>query len=80
MNAIVMTLARMASVKAVKRELQARGLKSAHIEPRVISMAARAYLQEHPELIEQAAETVQQVPALRKMAERHERDRARIRE
>jgi hypothetical protein len=77
MNATVMTLARFNAVKIVTRQMQAQGLKVQYIERRVIVSAADSYLSEHPELIEQAAETVRNVPQLRTLAERYERWRKR---
>ena len=75
MSATVMAVARLAAIKAVKRDMQARGLKSAHVECRAIVSAATAYLREHPELLEQAAETVRLDPELRTLAAREERKR-----
>jgi hypothetical protein len=73
MHATIITLARLAAVKAVKRAMQAQGLKPAHVERRIITAAATDYLRDHPELIAQAAETVRKVPQLRTLAEREER-------
>ena len=75
MNAVVMTVARLAAINAVKRNMQAEGLKVAHVERRIIVSVARDYLCDHPELIEQATETVREVPQLRTLAEREERRR-----
>jgi 7-keto-8-aminopelargonate synthetase-like enzyme len=58
MSAVIMILAQQAAIKAVKREFQAQGLKPTHIEHKTIVAAANDYLRDHPELIEQAAETV----------------------
>jgi hypothetical protein len=77
MNATIVTLARHAAIKAVKRDIQAQGVRVASVEQRVIVAAASAYLREHPELIEEAAETVRKVPQLRTLAEREERQRRR---
>jgi Copper resistance protein ScsC N-terminal domain len=77
MNATTMTLAKFAAIKAVKREIQARGLRVSSVAQRVIVAAARDYLRDHPELIEEAAETVRKVPQLRTLAEREERQRRR---
>jgi hypothetical protein len=73
MNATIITVARLAAIKAVKREKQACGLKVAYIERRVIAAAAHDYLRNHPELLEEAAETVRTVPELRTLAARAER-------
>jgi hypothetical protein len=70
-----MTVAKLAAMKAVKRDMQARGLRFAHIEHQTIVSAACMYLRDHPDLIEQAAETVRKVPQLRTLAEREERRR-----
>ena len=77
MNATIMTLAKLAAIKAVERELRAQGKRIPQIEVAFINQAATAYLREHPELIAQAAETVRTVPAFRKIAEREERARQR---
>lgn len=75
MSALVVTIAKLAAINAVKRNMQAQGLKVAHVERRIIVSVARDYLCDHPELIEQAAETVRKVPQLRTLAERDERRR-----
>ena len=75
MSAVVMTVAKLAAIKAIKCEMQAHGLKPAHIERSIIVSAASIYLNDHPQLIEQAAETVRKVPQLRTLAEREERRR-----
>jgi hypothetical protein len=46
-----------------------------NIERKIIVSAANYYLDDHPELIEGAAETVRRVPELRKIAEREARER-----
>ena len=69
----VMTLAKFMAVNVVKRNMQARGLKPAHIERWIIVAEARDYLRDHPELIEHAAETVRKDRKLRTLAERIER-------
>ena len=70
MSATIMTVAKLAAIKAVKRQMQAQGLKLAHIERQTIMSAANIYLRDHPELIEQATETVRKVPQLRTLYER----------
>jgi len=77
MNATIITLAKLAAIKAVKRDIQAQGGKPAYIERQIMVAAANTYLREHPELIEEAAETVRKVPQLRTLAEREERQRRR---
>jgi hypothetical protein len=76
-NATIMTIARQLAIKAVKRDMQAQGLKVVHVECRIITAAARDYLRDHPKLIEVAVETVRKVPELRTLYERHERWRRR---
>jgi len=70
MNATIMTTAKLAAIKAIKRDLQAQGLKPVHIERHIIVSVADTYLREHPELLEEAAEIVRKVPQLRTLAER----------
>ena len=75
MSATVMSVARLIAIKAIKRSMQAQGLKLAHIERQIIVSAAGKYLDEHPALLERAAETVQSHPKLRTLAKREERQR-----
>jgi hypothetical protein len=74
MNATIITLATRSAIKAVERDIRAQGLRVTFVERRVI-LAAANYLREHPELFEEAAETVRNVPQLRTLAEREERQR-----
>ena len=73
MNATIMTTARLMAFKAVKRNMQAQGLKLAHVEKHIIVSHAHKYFDEHPELIEEAAKTVRKVPQLRTLAAQSER-------
>ena len=73
MNVTVMTLARYYARKEVLRNLGYRALR--HIESADLTRLANAHLASHPELIERAEKTVHRDPALRRMAERHERER-----
>jgi hypothetical protein len=77
MNATTIILARRSAIKAVERDIRAQGLRVTSVERRFILAAANSYLSEHPELIEEAAETVRKVPQLRTLAEREERQRRR---
>jgi hypothetical protein len=79
MNATIMTMARLAAIRAVKRDIQAQSGRAARVELATILNAASAYLRSHPELIDEAAETVRKVPQLRTLAEREERERRRNR-
>jgi hypothetical protein len=75
----IMTEARYAAINAVKQSIRDQGGKLSHFEHRVIVSAANDYLLGHPELIEEAAETVRKVPRLRTLAEGEERQRRRNR-
>jgi hypothetical protein len=77
MSLMIMTLAKLAAIEAVKREMQAQGQKPARIKQGVITKAANVYLTQHPELIKEAAETVRKVPQLRTLYEREMRQRQR---
>ena len=57
--------------------MQMQKIKVSHVRAAVINEAARDYLQEHPELIEEAIETIRTYPPLRAIAEREQRRRAR---
>ena len=60
MGAAVMVLARQRAIKAVKRGLQARGLRPHHMPHREIIAAADAYLADHrAELIAEATPIVE---------------------
>jgi len=50
------TLARYYAKQAVKRELQAQGIKLAHVEACEIVRAANQYIHDHPEIIAFASE------------------------
>ena len=73
----IMTLARRFAVNAVKRRMQSQKIMASHVKAAVITAAAREYLEEHPELIEEAIETIRTYPPLRAIAEREQRRRAR---
>ena len=77
MNATVMTLARYYARKEVKvailRNQGHRGLRE--MESAELTRLTAGYLDSHPEIIERATKTVRRDPALRRMAERHERKR-----
>jgi hypothetical protein len=62
MGGHIMTLARFEARKAVKEIFRRQGLKVAHIKSNEITKAANAYLLEHPELIDQAAERFRSDP------------------
>jgi hypothetical protein len=68
------TLARYMARKAVKTEWLT-GLRIWDYEASELVKVAKSYLSEHPDLIEQAAETVRNDPRLRTLAERQARQR-----
>jgi hypothetical protein len=53
-----MTLAYWLARKAIKAQCQAQGLRLHTIKPHELARAARAYLNAHPELVEQAKATL----------------------
>ena len=74
----IVGVARLAARKAVKQQMKDAGLKPVHIQHAVIVTAANAYLDQHrEELLEEAAETIDRWPPLRKMAEQEAKRRRR---
>jgi hypothetical protein len=73
MNVATMTMARHLATKAVKEQWKRQRKHWVWVEHRELVSASMAYLAEHPELIEEAAETVRNDPRLRTLAERYER-------
>ena len=57
MTGAEMTLARWFARQAVKRELQAQGLKLSHIEASEITRSANQYIDDHPEIVALASES-----------------------
>jgi hypothetical protein len=58
--------------------MQAAGIKTNHIEVRIVTAAADDYLAQHrDDLIAQAAMTIDSVPSLRKLAEQEAKRRRR---
>src|SRR5262245_59686223 len=58
-------------------EIRSRGVRVTTYRASDITFMADEWLEDHPELIERAAETIQRSPFLRKLAEREARDRQR---
>jgi predicted transcriptional regulator len=58
MSRAVIILAQREAIKAVTRQMRAKGLKIMQIPHKVIVTAADEYLQDHSELIAEAKETV----------------------
>jgi hypothetical protein len=78
-SAVLCTLARQKAVKAVKHQLQARGIRLNDVAARDIHIWADAYLEVHrQELIEQAMEMVSSGRELRKLYEREHRQRVKL--
>jgi hypothetical protein len=76
--ATTMCFARYLARRAVKRQMQAAGLKPSHVDARVIHMKANAYLDRYrDELLAQATMTIDSVPSLRKLAEQEAKARRR---
>jgi hypothetical protein len=63
MDGQVMTLARWHARQAVKAQLQAQGIKLAHVEASEISRAANQYVEDHPEIIAKAFESYRRLVA-----------------
>lgn len=81
MNSTVIILAWYYARRDVKADIQRRMGTSAlrYIEGCQLRRLAQAWFDSHPELSEQAVETVRKVPQLRTLAEREERNRKRNR-
>ena len=56
MNASEYALARYYAQQAIKRQLQAQGIKLAHVEASEVTRAANQYVEDHPEIITFASE------------------------
>ena len=57
----VKMLARSAARNAVKQQLQARGVRVSHVPHAQIVQQANVYLEQHPELFEQALQRARQM-------------------
>jgi hypothetical protein len=76
LNGTTMVMVRFLAVKAIKRQLQAAGLRANHVEMRLITAQANDYVEQHREtLLIEATELIARVPELRKMSEREDRRR-----
>jgi hypothetical protein len=69
---VIGILAKQASIKAVKRDMQSRGVKLSYVSPKDIRIVAQEYLAAHPELLAQAAELIERSPALSRLCKSHE--------
>jgi hypothetical protein len=76
----LLVLSTLSATNAVKEQIRAKGLRLSQFTCADIRSAADDYLNEHVDLIEQAAQTVRSHPKLRTLAEREARDRRRNRQ
>ena len=77
---LIATLAMQKTIRIVKRELAAKGVKLHDVEMRDIKLSAEAYLSSHrAELIRLAIDTVVTADSLRQLAESEARRRAKAR-
>jgi hypothetical protein len=70
---VAMTLARYRARKAVKQRLWDRGIKLSTVTPKDITEWADAMIEEQPELLEQARETVRTDPELQRIVRSRQR-------
>jgi hypothetical protein len=70
--------ARHLAIKEVQRQLQAQGRRVSHIPYAAINAQAMEYLRDHPELLDQAAESVRNDSGYRTLAAQHERDNEKM--
>jgi len=77
MNAVVMTLVHLAAKKIVQANMRAKGTGLADVDAREIKAAAKDYLRDHPELIAETVERVQNTPSFRALFEKEQRQRER---
>jgi hypothetical protein len=76
-SAIVRQLALYVAKRAFRTWAREQGYRLRDISAGTVDRAARAWLAQHPEAYELAAEKVRNSPKLRAMAERETRERAR---
>jgi hypothetical protein len=76
---LIAVLTRSSARRAVEQRMRAEGIRLTTTPIRVINEEARAYLRDHPELVQEVIERVQNVSGFRTLAEREARDRARKR-
>jgi hypothetical protein len=70
MNSTVMTIARGMALRQVKKNIQAQALRVSDYDVNELRLLAAEWLQEHPELIAEAAQVVERDPVQRAIAER----------
>jgi len=75
-STVIVTLARQAAIKAVKRELQAQGIKLYPFAQRdLVVMAAQYAAANRAALLAETIERVQRSPELRELYDREQRQR-----
>jgi hypothetical protein len=72
---VTTVLARYKASSAFKAQWLAQGRRLAELTAGDVRVAADVYLNKHPELFEQAAESIERNRKLRKLAEREARER-----
>jgi len=78
-SAVILALARLKVIKAIKQQVQARGGRVSELSAREFRDMADAYLAAHRQvLIEQATATIASRPTLRKFHEREQCRRAKL--
>ena len=70
---VIAVLAKQAAIKAVKQDMQSRGVKLSYVSPKDIRIVAQEYLTAHPELLAQAAELIETSPALSRLCRTHDK-------
>ena len=76
---LISVLVRSSARKAVEERMRSMGVRVSLTPLRIIVEEARAYQQQHPELVQQTIERVRNVAGFRTLAEQEARDRARKR-
>ena len=74
-QAIILTMVRHIAKREVKEAMKRQRIKVSSVDAWEIRQAADAFFDEHPELLEKAAEIVRNDPIFRTLAERHARRR-----
>ena len=72
---LISVLARSSARRAVEERMRSEGVRVSHTPLRIINEEAAQYLKDHPELVQQAIETVQKVLKNRTLAKRKQRNR-----
>jgi hypothetical protein len=76
---VIGILAKREAIKAVKADLQARGVRLSYASPRDIRIVADQYLAQHrAEIVAQVMETVRKAPELRTLYEKEQRELRKI--